>query len=86
MDIDAILNGGYDVRNPNYDPKTKKGRAEKPYLKSSNISDVHPFVQEGYDVNAHEAFMFNVNDYDKYVDAGINLNTWESPEDWDRHQ
>lgn len=84
MDIDAILNGGYDVRNPNYDPKTKKGRAEKPYLKSSNISDVHPFVQKGYDINAYEAFMFNVADYDKYVDAGINLNTWESPEDWDR--
>lgn len=85
MDIDAILdNGGYDVRNPNYNPKTKKGRAEQPYLKSSNIGDVHPFITEGYDVNAHEAFMFNVADYDKYINAGINLNTWETTEDWDR--
>lgn len=84
MDIDAILDGGYDVRNPNYDPKTKKGRAEKPYLKSSNIGDVHPFIQEGYDVNAHEAFMFNVADYDKYLSNGINLNNWETTEDWDR--
>ena len=84
MDIDAILDGGYDVRNPNYDPKTKKGRAEKPYLKSSNISDVHPFVQEGYDVNAHDAFMFNVDDIEKYTNAGITPNNWETPEDWDR--
>lgn len=84
MDIDAILNGGYDVRNPNYNPKTKKGRAEKPYLKSFNIGDVHPFVKEGYDINAQDAFMFNVNDVEKYTDAGINLNNWETPEDWDR--
>lgn len=85
MDIDAILdNGGYDVRNSNYNPKTKKGRAEQPYLKSSNMGDVHPFITEGYDVNAHEAFMFNVADYDKYINAGINLNTWETTEDWDR--
>lgn len=84
MDIDAILDGGYDVRNPNYNPKTKKGRAEKPYLKSSNIGDVHPFVKEGYDINAQDAFMFNVNDVEKYTDAGINLNNWETPEDWDR--
>lgn len=84
MDIDAILNGGYDVRNPNYDPKTKKGRAEQPYLKSSNISDVHPFTQEGYDVNAHDAFMFNVDDVEKYTNAGITPNNWETPEDWDR--
>lgn len=84
MDIDAILDGGYDVRNPNYDPKTKKGRAEKPYLKSSNISDVHPFTQEGYDVNAHDAFMFNVDDVEKYTNAGITPNNWETPEDWDR--
>ncbi len=46
MDIDAILDGGYDVRNPNYDQKTKKGRAEQPYLKSSNISDVHPLLKK----------------------------------------
>ena len=84
MDIDAILNGGYDVRNPNYNPNTKKGRAEQPYLKSSNIGDVHPFTQEAYDYNKHEAFMFNVADYDKYINAGINLNTWETTEDWDR--
>ena len=85
MDIDAILdNGGYNVRNPNYNPKTKKGRAEQPYLKSSNIGDVHPFITEGYDINAHEAFMFNVADYDKYINAGINLNTWEGTEEWDR--
>jgi hypothetical protein len=52
MDINAILdNGGYDVRNPNYDPKTKKGRAEQPYLKSSNIDDVHPFIQKGYGIS-----------------------------------
>lgn len=84
MDIDAILNGGYDVINPNYDPKTKKGRAEKPYLKSSNIGDIHPFTQEGYDINAHDAFMFNVDDVDKYTNAGITPNNWETPEDWDR--
>lgn len=83
MDIDAILdNGGYDVRNPNYNPKTKKGRAEQPYLKSSNIGDVHPFIQKGYDINAREAFMFNVDDIDKYVSAGINPNKWETEEDW----
>ena len=83
MDIDAILdNGGYDVRNPNYDPKTKKGRAEQPYLKSSNIGDIHPFIQKGYDINAREAFMFNVDDVDKYVSAGINPNKWETEEDW----
>lgn len=85
MDIDAILdNGGYDVRNPNYDPKTKKGRAEQPYLKSSNIGDVHPFIQKGYDINAHDAFMFNVADFEKYTNAGINLNKWETEEDWTR--
>lgn len=84
MDIDAILDGGYDVRNPNYNPNTKKGRAEQPYLKSSNISDVHPFTQEGYDVNAHDAFMFNVDDVEKYTNAGITPNNWETPEDWDR--
>lgn len=85
MDINAILNeGGYDVRNPNYNPKTKKGRAESPYLKSYNSAEAHPMVNAGYNVNKHDAFMFNVADYDKYLNAGITLNNWETTEDWDR--
>jgi len=84
MNIDEILNGGgYNIPNPNYNPKTKKGRAEQPYLKVSNTRDAHPFITEAYDVNKHEAFMFNVADYDKYINAGINLNNWEGTESWD---
>ena len=84
MNIDEILNGGgYNIPNPNYNPKTKKGRAEQPYLKVSNTRDAHPFITEAYDVNKHEAFMFNVADYDKYINAGINLNNWEDTNDWD---
>ena len=84
MDIDAILDGGYDVKNPNYNPKTKKGRAEKPYLKSSDMGNAHPFITEGFNINARDAFMFNVDDVEKYVNAGINLNNWETTEDWDK--
>ena len=84
MDIDAILdNGGYDIKNPNYNPKTKKGRAQPPYLKTSDMQQVHPFVTQGFAANK-EGFMFNVDDYRKYIDAGINLNNWESTEQWDK--
>ena len=84
MDIDAILdNGGYDINNPNYNPKTKKGRAQPPYLKTSDMQQVHPFVTQGFAANK-EGFMFNVDDYQKYIDAGINLNNWETTEQWDK--
>lgn len=84
MDIDAILdNGGYDIKNPNYNPKTKKGRAQPPYLKTSDMQQVHPFVTQGFAANK-EGFMFNVDDYRKYIDAGINLNNWETTEQWDK--
>ena len=75
MDINAILdNDGYDVKNPDYNPKTKKGRAQPPYLKTSDINAVHPMINAAYNINKRDAFMFNVSDYEKYVDAGINLN------------
>ena len=84
MDIDAILdNGGYDIKNPNYNPKTKKGRAQSPYLKTSDMQQAHPFVTQGFSANK-EGFMFNADDYQKYIDAGITLNNWESTEKWDK--
>ena len=69
MDINAILdNNGYDVTNPNYNPNTKKGKLESPTLKTENIGEVHPFITSAYEKNKTDAFMFNVNDYEKEND------------------
>ncbi len=85
MDINAILdNNGYDVTNPNYNPNTKKGILESPTLKTQNIGEVHPFITSAYEKNKTDAFMFNVNDYEKYVNAGINLNKNEDTKQWDK--
>ena len=85
MDINAILdNNGYDVTNPNYNSNTKKGRLESPTLKAENIGEAHPFITSAYEKNKTDAFMFNVNDYEKYVNAGINLNKNEDTKQWDK--
>lgn len=85
MDINAILdNNGYDVTNPNYNPNTKKGRLESPTLKTQNIGEAHPFITAAYEKNKTDAFMFNVNDYEKYINAGINLNKQEDTKQWDK--
>lgn len=85
MDINAILdNNGYDVTNPNYNPNTKKGKLESPTLKTENIGEVHPFITSAYEKSKTDAFMFNVNDYEKYVNAGINLNKNEDTKQWDK--
>ena len=85
MDINAILdNNGYDVTNPNYNPNTKKGRLESPTLKTENIGEAHPFITSAYEKNKTDAFMFNVNNYEKYVNAGINLNKNEDTKQWDK--
>ena len=85
MDINAILdNNGYDVKNPNYNPNTKKGKLESPTLKTENIGEVHPFITSAYEKSKTDAFMFNVNDYEKYVNAGINLNKNEDTKQWDK--
>lgn len=85
MDINAILdNNGYDVTNPNYNPNTKKGRLESPTLKTQNIGEAHPFITSVYEKNKTDAFMFNVNDYEKYINAGINLNKNEDTKQWDK--
>lgn len=85
MDINAILdNNGYDITNPKYDPNTKNGRLESPTLKTENIEEVHPFITSAYEKSKTDAFMFNVNDYEKYINAGINLNKNEDTKQWDK--
>ena len=85
MDINAILdNNGYDITNPKYDPNTKQGKLESPTLKTENIGEVHPFITSAYEKSKTDAFMFNVNDYEKYVNAGINLNKNEDTKQWDK--
>ena len=85
MDINAILdNNGYDVTNPNYNPNTEKGKLESPTLKTENIGEAHPFITSAYEKSKTDAFMFNVNDYEKYVNAGINLNKNEDTKQWDK--
>lgn len=85
MDINAILdNNGYDITNPKYDPNTKNGRLESPILKTENIEEVHPFITSAYEKSKTDAFMFNVNDYEKYINAGINLNKNEDTKQWDK--
>lgn len=85
MDINAILdNNGYDIKNPNYNPNTKKGKLEPPTLKTQNIGESHPFITSAYEQSKTDAFMFNVNDYEKYINAGINLNKKEDTKHWDK--
>ena len=84
-DIDFIKNGGREVRNPAYNPKTKKGRLQPPTLISdepieSNASKINSLA------NTIRTGFSQFGDETKYSRQGVTLNPVNTQEELNRER
>lgn len=65
---DVFNNSGIIVNNPNYNPKTKKGRAQQPFFHTLDVSqDITSGAANGFAKNTNNAWvMGDTHDYQRY--------------------
>lgn len=88
MDVIKFLQSGVKVSNPNYNPKTKKGRLEPPTLTSYNPDSDNRVQGRNVLFNRMTGQSYNLSQYDpdKYADYNVYINPVQSQEKLDRER
>lgn len=86
--LEYLQNGGNVIKNPDYNPKTKKGRLQKPtltnYKPGGNILD--QAISASIGSAAGLGYNLNSIDIDSYADYGVYVNPRQSQEELDKER
>lgn len=83
MDIDEFLKGGNITKNPEYNPKTKKGRQEPPLLKDYNIgTSISDMLRKNISSNvAKSTYFLDTDKLEKDAENNVYLNPYNTEEE-----
>lgn len=86
--LEYLQNGGNVIKNPNYNPKTKKGRLQKPTLTNYKPGDNILDQAISASVGSAAGLGYNLNgiDIDSYSDYGVYINPRQSQEELDKER
>ena len=86
--LEYLQNGGNVIKNPDYNPKTKKGRLQKPTLTNYKPGDNILDQAISASVGSAAGLGYNLNgiDIDSYSDYGVYVNPRQSQEELDKER
>lgn len=86
--LEYLQNGGNVIKNPDYNPKTKKGRLQKPTLTNYKPGDNILDQAISASVGSAASLGYNLNgiDIDSYSDYGVYVNPRQSQEELDKER
>lgn len=88
MNVEEFLTNGNVKPNPDYNPKTKKGKFQAPTLvdyKPEN-TNIDKSISNISRIAAGNLYSFSEKEYDKYAEYNTYLNTFDTQEDLNRER